>query len=193
MSFVSIIAREDFISVMSDGRVMDPHGIPIQEDYQKFIQINDQSFIAFAGTKEICEIIAQEMKDVINRNDDLQDHFQQLLARFQQLNLNHHGMKVFLGVGGINSDQEIEFHTINSKNGQVLNFSPKGGDVSYAFLNNSSYDEADLQKKLIEILRVTGFNTIDKIKNAQKTLNDFIAETDDTVNNVIYDMSVQRP
>ena len=191
MSFVSIIARENFISVMSDGRVMYGNEI-IQEDYQKFIKINDQSFVAFAGSKEICEIFIEEVRTIVNQNSNIINYLHSLVGRFNQLSLNNHGLKVMLGIGGINSNQEIEFHTINSIDNQILNFSPKGEMISYAFLNNTKYDDSVLVNKLIETLGQTGFGVVKEVKKAQKILNDFVAATDQTVNDTTYHVGIEK-
>lgn len=61
MSFVSVLGREKFLCVMSDGKLLGENNEILQEDYQKFINIGNSAFIAFAGSQGACEELSVQM------------------------------------------------------------------------------------------------------------------------------------
>lgn len=63
MSFVSVLQTEDFLTIVSDGRVVaaNNENMILNEQYQKFILPTDQTFLAFAGDQPSCEAVAQQL------------------------------------------------------------------------------------------------------------------------------------
>lgn len=63
MSFVSINAQKDFISVMSDGLVCFSHSDGrlerLEENFKKFFQISSKQFVAVTGTKSVLDYYSQ--------------------------------------------------------------------------------------------------------------------------------------
>lgn len=181
MSFVSIVATENFITVMSDGRVTGKDNDEIlQEDYQKFMEVaNGKAFIAYAGTKDVCELIAQHIKIAIENGLTLEDS-----SRIVRESINAavpEDLSVMFSIGGINELGKIEFYTYDSKNNLEQHFLTEPGQISYAFLNNSSTD-IDFNDEIKKILRETGFSSPSETIQAQRLLNNRVADVDDSVN-----------
>ncbi|MCY8310016.1 hypothetical protein [Bacillus vallismortis] len=190
MSLVSIIARENFITVMTDGRVTS-EGEAIQEDYKKFIQLNKDMFFAFAGSKEPCEFVARWAKDYFK-----QYGLNKLASAINGfvLNNNLNKYKILAGFGGVDS-KRVKLFTYSSLENKLNEFIPEGyHDIKYAFLYNSSTENNDLN--LTEILtnglRKHGFNTSNKCLKAQKELNEMVASKEFGVNNITFDLTIKN-
>lgn len=183
LSFVSIVARENFISIMSDGRVTGASGIPIQEDYQKFTVFDKSAFIAYAGTKDICETIVRDYEGFFRWNIyDFSMWVKELQELFRTADFESQGLKVNLGFGGVNQDEKIEFHALSSSDLRLQSFFPVKDDISFAFLNNTTLGDQIFNEKFVEFLKVTGFETPTNVIQSQKLLNNYVSQNDNTVN-----------
>jgi hypothetical protein len=197
MSFVSIIATEKVLSVMSDGRV-NIEGAVIQEDYQKFTVLGDnQGFVAITGAKEAGE---QAIEIVKQFHQGSYSYFaaaqevQKLLIRDIPHSVYPH-LTLNMAVGGL-AEGQIEFYTLSNKNQSVqdiLSFAPKGDDISYAKLESNEIIRLgiDLTPVLIEFLRQKGYATVEQLKEAQSFLNDYVAKVDKTVNTTTFHFYVE--
>ncbi|WP_239613888.1 hypothetical protein [Cohnella mopanensis] len=195
MSFVSVLARESFLCVMSDGQVTNLDGVTIiQEDFQKFTSLMDgRAFIAFAGTKDLCEMIIRDTQLKDRNFSAWKDLF---LLVFKALNLTElhktHNYKVMLAFGGINESDEIEVYSISSIDKNILHQKPKGDNTDYSFLNNTSHSNEFWEKKLIELFRETGYNTPSELVSAQKLLNNFVADNENSVNKKTFKLVIKK-
>lgn len=194
MSFVSVLARENFLTVVSDGRVQGPDLLPMQEDYRKFIQVDSGFFVAFAGHKEPCErfIDKSGLSRTSSRDLGL------VSQRTKNLLLTHpyKNSKILLAFGGLNTLGEIEFATFSTLEPEIRFFQPRGDDLSYAFLNNSSLKTTNLAGRLEKYLLLAGIGkgieSPDQLINAQVMLNNFVANLDSSVNTTTFTLSIQK-
>lgn len=191
MSFVSVIARESFLTVMSDGRVIDRNDCIIDEAYQKF-SCDEKSFIAYAGSREVCEMITRDIRDLVFNDRDYVGATLVLVQVFEQLKLESHGLKVMMALGGVNKQEEIELNTVDSIKKETLSFKPKGSDIDYAFLNNIKNNKVDFQTKLVELLKQTGIDTPSNTIQAQRLLNNYISDLDISVNKKTFRAVVKK-
>lgn len=198
MSFVSIIATEKVLSVMSDGRVNN-EGIVLQEDYQKFTVLGDnEGFVAITGAKEAGEKAIEFVKHFHQEGYSYlvaAQEVQKVLIRDIPHSVYPH-LTLNMAIGGLVNGQ-IEFHTLSNKNESVqdiLSFVPKGDDISYAKLESTEITRLgiDLTPVLIELLRQKGFATIKQLKEVQSLLNDYVAKVDKTVNTTTFHFSVEK-
>lgn len=186
MSFVSIIARENFITVMSDGQVTGENGKTLQKDYKKFKKISRQQIIAFAGAKSICEQIVEQVpytKGVYN----LSDIAQQIWSVIKEERFN--AFNLFFGIAGVDVDDKVSLFLVNNKTGLSSTRPNANSDVSYITLNPSEI--VNVSERISIILSETGFNTPTKCLKAQKKLNDFIADNDPQVNKYTFDLTIK--
>jgi hypothetical protein len=178
---VSIVARENFLNVMSDGRVTGSDHKIIDEEYQKYMCDNN-SFIAYAGTLEACEMVVRDINELVFIDKDYSGAINVLLEVFKQVKLEEKGMKVMMALGGLNKNGEIGFYTVDSIKKESQAYIPKDDDIAYSFLNNTDHDDTDLKSKFREILKETGFDTPSKSIQAQRLMNNFVADRDISVN-----------
>jgi hypothetical protein len=192
MSFISVIARENFITVMSDGRVMNYEDVPIEENFQKFINIENRSFIAFGGTRELCEMITKDIVPILKNELNYSIWLQSFRRVLESLKLNQNNLKCMFAFGGINHERNIEFYTINSITLDSKKFNPYGDQISYAFVNNTKNADKLYEDKSIELFRETGFSTPSEVIQAQRLLNNFVSTQDVSVNNVTFRMIIKK-
>lgn len=191
MSFVSIIASPNFITVMSDGQVT-RDGVVIKDDYPKFKKISPKQFIAYTGVKEYCEEIVNQVP-YTPKMYNLADITNQIERVVIDPNLVKH--KLHFGIGGVDVNEDVVFYTVENQKERIVNyFKPKNiDDINYAFFESGHANiQINLSIKLIEYLRTTGFNTPSKCLKAQKLLNDFVASKDETVNNKTFYLSIKK-
>ncbi|WP_338712788.1 hypothetical protein V9W62_09435 [Bacillus velezensis] len=188
MSLVSIIARENFITVMTDGRVTS-EGEVIQENFKKFIKLNKDMFFAFAGHKEPCEFVAQWAKEYFE-----QYGLEKLASAINDFVLNNKldKYKILAGFGGVDS-QRIKFFTYSSLEKKVEHYTPEGyNDIKYTFLYPSKDKDLNLREILTHGLSKYGFNTPNKCLKAQKELNDKVASKEFGVNRITFNLTIRK-
>lgn len=196
MSFVSVVATQRFINVVSDGRVVDLEtGEPIQEDYKKFIEVDNRSFVAFAGnaglSSKVAEVIASNL---VNRRREIKNMISELR---DSLNRQVRGLaEAQIAIGLINDDNEIELFSFGVSQ-DITHFRAKDkNDIGYVFLQNSLLDKKFgsnfLENKLREYLAKTGIKRAQDVLNAQLLLNDFVADNDPSVNKVTFKLTIKR-
>lgn len=193
MSFISAIASQDFITVVSDGQVT-YEGKVIKEDYKKFRKINNDQFIAYAGAKEICEKFAEHLKFSASQRYDLKLVAEDLFSTIKSIT-PYERFKTSFIIGGISENNEIEFYTLsnNPLEEKVKSYLSHGDGVSYGFLSNEeNEDKINLENTLISHLSKTGFNTPNKCIRAQKMLNADVEKIDPTVNRRTFELIIRK-
>lgn len=191
MSFVSILANPNFITVMTDGQVTRDGNI-IQNDYKKFKKISPKQFIAYTGVKEICEGIINQIP-YTNNIYDLADITNQIEQVVKDSILIEH--KVHFGIGGLDLEGNIAFYTVENQKDRIVNYYKPISieDITYAFFESGHITQnVDLVEKLVDYFRITGCNTPNKCLKAQKMLNDYISSLDDTVNKHTFSLTIKK-
>ena len=188
MSFVSVIGYSNFINIMCDGRVSH-NGVPINENYQKFILLDNISFfIAFAGQKEPCEEFIKTTMPLFVSGDRFYVMAEKVQQRLLSLpNLNY---RILLAFGGKTSDGILQFCTFSTLEPVIQLFTLTNDNIVYTFLNNSSISARILEQRLSEYLNKTGFTSPEMVKLAQKRLNDSVAAEDPNVNTNIFSATI---
>ena len=191
MSFVSVVAREKFISVMSDGRVVDLNTQKVkQEDYKKFISIDNNAFVAYTGIKELCEMVATNIEKSIRKGLEFSEILVVIRIAVAQFIQKQH--TVMFAFGGINKNNQVEVFSYNSRDESTNHFLPKGDEIAYVFLSNGSTAESMLEEKFKSILRETGIDSPSSFVQAQKLLNRYVASIDPTVNNNTFRLIIKK-
>ncbi|QWU17811.1 hypothetical protein SAMN04487895_105229 [Paenibacillus sophorae] len=193
MSFVSVLGRRDFLCVMSDGTLIGDNNEILQEDYQRFINIGNQAFIAFAGSQGPCEELSVQMLPYFDVKTDFSAINNALTDFFNTDDLNQREVKVMIAFGGINLDGNIEFFTVDSETNKSERYFPEGEDIKFCFLRSGdTLTDLNVKGKMIELLRTTGANTPTECVSAQKLLNDYIADHDAEVNKKTSRMVIKK-
>ncbi|BCG58441.1 hypothetical protein [Paenibacillus sp. URB8-2] len=193
MSFVSVLGREKFLCVMSDGKLLGENNEILQEDYQKFINIGNSAFIAFAGSQGACEELSVQMLPYFDEKTDFSAINNALIDFFNAEDPNQRDVKVMIAFGGINLEGHIEFYTIDSKTNKSEKYFPEGEDIKFCFLRSGDFlNDLNVKGKMIELLRTTGVNTPTECISAQKLLNDYVADHDTSVNKKTSRMVIKK-
>lgn len=190
MSFVSVFAMENFITVMSDGLVYDMNSKQeIEQRYQKFKMISPKQFIAYGGNRFMTEIIVNSIeytddeKDMLGLantvRDSLVEHLKPDIAHCQII------------IGGIENN-EIAFYALNNKDEQeILIHKPTGSNISYGFAysSESGIDPDGETQRLYPYYKSKSPTGLLKL---QKALNDLIAEKDISVNRITFNKAIRK-
>jgi len=192
MSFVSVLANTEVITLVSDGRVSDQLGNSTQENYKKFKKISDKQFIAFAGSKQPCEAIIEQ----IDFSDNMYDLSQVSKEIYRAIKENEELKKfnLLFIVGGINQYNEIEFYGINANDHQLEQYKPSyETEFKYAFLHNGDDNvDLDIESKIVELKQRHGTSSINKLLRIQKDLNNYVAEHDPSVNKITHELKLRK-
>ncbi|MGG1518730.1 hypothetical protein ABE504_25145 [Paenibacillus oryzisoli] len=190
MSLVSVVARENFVTVMSDGRVQDKVGT-IQEDYQKFVQLSPNLFLAFTGHAEPAEALlkAFEIQGFKNMLPEMAfEQFNFLITGLIKAFISKSPYKLLMAYGGVNEKNEVVVYYINSLDLSCDHYSPKGNDINVICLGNGHATSPLLGT----YLNRTGSDTPQQILSAQRMLNDHVAELDESVNKHTFQLIIEK-
>lgn len=193
MSFVSIVARETFISIMCDGRMTSVDGKALEENVKKFRRLNDKCYIAFAGTYDLCIECAKDVERLFDENNSLEDVIDKIKDKINQTHYDEVTHKVMFSLGGLSSEGEVII-TKMSNNPEIdfEIFKPRGNDITYIFLHNTDEELVNLDKEFERICKNIKVTTQSKLKKAQKILNDKIADIDNKVNKIEQNLIIKR-
>ena len=193
MSFVSICAKESFISVVSDGLIKNMEtGEEVGQRYQKFAKISDNQFVAFTGNHGLAEAIKVTLP-FDTRGYDLEGVSKLIHKRLLD-DIPIEKAKMAVAIGGVNQDNNIEFHSfINDPTKKFNSFQPKDDKLSYSFLESPEMEGFDLEILFKEYISTIGHNTPSKILRVQKRLNDFVAANDSSVNRITFNLMIRKP
>ncbi|WP_242280971.1 hypothetical protein [Bacillus cereus group sp. BfR-BA-01347] len=185
MSFVSVVGRSDFLSVMTDGRVTDGEKI-LQEDYPKYRMIGENIIVAFTGDRAACEWIFY----VLNQEVVMKQDFMITARDIKEL-LNHHpklkGCDVRWIIGGINPQNEIECITISTEEKEPIRHEVPSEKVLAVYAYAFDADQKELGEKFAEFIKQEG-----ELASAQQLLNDYVADKDFTVNKNTYHVLIRK-
>lgn len=193
MSFVSVFAMPDFITVMSDGLVSDEEtGKELEKGYQKFHLIGPKQFMAYTGLRA--------RADMFKKIVPFKKEGYNLLPLMEELkegidaNVSPESEKISIVVGGI-ENEEVIFYTFNNIVGQLIPYSPGSDGMSYAFLESSHITTENHQYLDIEFRKFmvgNGFNTPNKALKGQEFLNSLVEKIDPTVNKKTFGHPIRK-
>jgi ATP-dependent protease HslVU (ClpYQ) peptidase subunit len=191
MSFVSVIAGVDFLSIMTDGRVTLGETV-WQEDYPKYKKINDKIVIGYAGHKEHIELLLNSLNYSVVSEGNLLFCAKSIKQAINEFNFFRDSKMVFI-LGGINANEQIEFVIVSTNNEDIEQFIPEHSEAQllscYAFnLKDAVISQHDLNTKLYEFIEVENNHLV----NAQKRLHEFVADNDFSCNKTIFHEVIKK-
>ncbi|NGZ75830.1 hypothetical protein [Saccharibacillus alkalitolerans] len=178
MSFVSVIAKENFITVMSDSSAAGSENTPQPEEH--VVRVGEQEFVATAGgDREAREVIAKHISGLLEEGtpyDRILVILQMTLSAFSE-----QGKSVMTAFGGVNRGGEIEVCTYDPNSRAERHLKPRGTEVAYFFLAEGAGKYGNLHELLQGYWKETGTETPSAMIQSQKLLNRYVASKDDTV------------
>lgn len=182
MTFISVVARDKFISIVSDGKVSE-----IEEDigdYKKFTNVGKNQFLGVAGSRSVADFLFEKLTNnerVINLENEVY-----ALDKFVKKEFNYQNHRSFFVLGGLDIDDKMKFFTFsNNPIDKVIPYIPNNSnDILCAFLGGSAsgLNNEEYYKLLIDLFKKNGIKTVSNVVQSQKELNDIVAKLDDSVN-----------
>jgi 20S proteasome alpha/beta subunit len=192
LSFVSVVAKEKFISIMCDGRKTSGTGEVIEERVKKFERIKDKYYVAFAGTYDLCMNVVEEVKELIESNNSIESVIELTSDKLNQLKYDEKIHKVLVSLGGVTEDGKIIISQMsNNPNINFEKYYLNGSETKYIFLHNTDNDVFNLDEEFKLICENTKATSQTKLIRAQKILNDKIADIDSMVNKIEQKMIIK--
>lgn len=208
MSFVSVIATKEYISVMTDGLAQDYDGKTVDENYVKYRMINDNKIVAATGDVEVIEEFYEESLVMHNCGFTLKQmaiKLQELMIKYVEYNEENpiSGWNIHMVVGGIAEDGELEFYGLSNSNKKVEELQmyefrdDNDGDYAVFYLVSPyapSWNE--LTEKLHSIIK-KDTNTFlvssgEEIVPSQIQLHKYVADVDRTVNDITFSKVINK-
>jgi hypothetical protein len=184
MSFVTVVARPSFISLMSDGRMMHG-GVAVAEDVVKFRTPRPGCFVAFGGHKDPADAFLEASGLLSLDISDPRPIAADIRAQLLSPPFCH--SKILLAFGGRAATGQVAFVAFSTLEPEPQLRAPGPGELSYGWLYNSRFaEDAVLEQKLVEYLGEEGCETPAQIQKAQWRLQLFVADHDATVNRRVF-------
>ncbi|WP_144496943.1 hypothetical protein [Bacillus toyonensis] len=184
MSFVSVVAHEKFITVVTDGLAEFTYGDGRKErneNYQKYCMIGPKQFIAFAGNTGPCEYLVggYPQKD---EGYDLDQVALELKEKIQEYDFQL-GERALIIVGGI-SGGEIVAHVFNHETpvGDIVK-RPKGQEMPLMLLHGPNVSQSISETFETALLEA---RTPEQVLQIQEHYNILVSATDTSVNTVTF-------
>lgn len=186
MSLITVVATDNYVSFMSDGRLTNKDGQPLNEHYKKILKVSDEIIIGAAGNhKQACILFEnaaywfQEAEgDIQKFVNNMQNWILTSIPRIRYPNIN-----LQVAVGGINESQQISIFCFN--NHETKNMKSKflilRNEISYLVLGSTS-----ATKNLRNLINSNTDRTIDRIIRVQEKTNLEISQIDLTVNSITF-------
>ncbi|MBM4763438.1 hypothetical protein [Bacillus sp. B15-48] len=166
MSLFSIVAKEEFISVVL-GKYEYEHSDQIGKEKTTFHEITpQQSFIIFSGENDLGEETVQLVRNLIEEGKTLQEIAHTVLEEWNQWERNTNHLEAV--IGGISVDNgQIQYHIITA-NHEIQSYYPKKGESLY--YANDVTARVNSMEELARRLMMTGMSSINQAQNAQLEL-----------------------
>ena len=191
MSFVSITATTDFISIMSDGLVMNGD-LAVHERMKKYTVIDNRAFIAYTGVLENITFILN-LLPLTHYDFERWTHEICALIKNNLSSMPFPDGQCFFAIGGISDKNRVEYFAFGTHiETKPRPYLPIEGNPRTTFLNGVVAASLPLSGKYNEYLNKTPKISVNDYVYAQKMLNDYVATFDPTVNNQIHNAVIEK-
>lgn len=186
MSIVSVVASNDFISVMTDGRIVDQNNQILDENFDKIKAYADNLFFSAWGSKAVFD----DISSVLDSQYKLYGAAyvdEATKAILETANKSIYANHPFILIWGGKNKEMLKICQLRTPKKQLESMnlvesqciSLMGTDKSYAF-------------EFLE-LKLSGMygTNIDVVLEAQKNTIEYVSTKDSTVNNTIFSKLIQ--
>lgn len=190
MSFVSVFAMENFITVMSDGLVTNEESKTLADQrFKKFKKISPNQFVAVAGNQGVAQAIFDLFESQSSEYDlwELTNTIRDQILK--EITIDKANCLVVLG--GIRNNEIIAYSFSNDPNKEINKLQPKGNDSTYMCLS-SDLNEIDPFEEMEKLLRRAKPKTPSAALKIQEELNTLIATYDSSVNRITFKMAIKK-
>lgn len=180
MSFVSIVSNNEFLTIMSDGRVMEGDKI-ISEETKKFIVVDENYFVTFTGVYEHFFNFINNTGLNKGYEGELNDFAQSVYKQY--IEKEYHKQNFTITFGGKNKQGNLEFYSFGNGDNSLSKSEPKTRDYQFCLSNATDH----VYNMFLKLAQETAPRTPEEMLFVQQKLNEYVAAIDKTVNtNVFY-------
>ncbi|MGN5650877.1 hypothetical protein [Bacillus sp. Brlt_9] len=208
MSFVSVIATKEYLSVMTDGQAQQYDGEIVQKDYIKYRMISDKLIVAATGDVEIIDKFYEESFAMYEFGLNIKQmalKLQELMIEFVEYNEEDPllGYCINMLVGGVAEDGELEYYILSNSYQSMEELvmydfrDEDAGDFAASYLVSPyAPSSKELSDTLYSAVKKNGdtflVNYGENIISAQKELHKYVASVDSTVNDITFSKVINK-
>lgn len=178
MSFVSMIATNQFISVVADGMMTSTSGYA-ESNYKKFRVVNNSAVIALAGSYYNFEGLFSEFESVLQSGAS-ESQLRSISSRVSGISYSSSSSKVLALAAGFYNGRGLYVTARNDGGGVRLE--QLDSQVKYVFLSPDDVSEFSIQSHLKMLFSTHIVSSIQNVQGIQHSLNDFVAAQSSSVN-----------
>ncbi|MWV44853.1 hypothetical protein GRF59_14625 [Paenibacillus sp. HJL G12] len=182
MSLITVVACNQFISVMSDGRIVDRFNNIEDENFNKIKSYEDNLFFSAWGSKAIFDDVAMTLDQkykTLNKSDYVDEASKIILRTANKIIYQNHP---FILLWGGRSKGILKICQLRTPKKQLESLELISNDCISAIGSNKPYAFKYIESELSDMY----IPNLDKVIEAQKNTIEHVATMDDTVNNVIF-------
>lgn len=183
MSFVSVVAMENFITVVADKRMVDLETKAVKdENFKKIKKINESQFITCTGNAGVAEFIFSKFK--YGNMYNLQLCAQQLSEEVKR-GIDYKVANIQGVIGGRNEKNEFVLYSFSNKPDiEIVEYKPKNIELVYVILSGNEAETVNFSpyKKFEELYTAANVQSVKDVIRVQEDLNNLVADIDKTVN-----------
>ena len=194
MSLISLIATENFISFMSDGRAIDTEKNEIDtENYKKITKVNDKIIIGIAGNKGTSQLLNEILHryDQQNARSFANSMFNELIKNAnEKITVSMHIL-----IGGLDEQGKIFYTGFSNDSTELIEINPTNGVISHGCNESSSDLEISNFSRFKQLIEKNKYQVSKNIKGAkviQEKLNAQVSMFDNSVNNKLFHEYIKR-
>ncbi|WP_043976971.1 hypothetical protein [Priestia megaterium] len=194
MSLVTVVARESFISLVTDGRVTDSeNNSVVDENYCKYRKISDSILIAGVGSYVQCKQIMAIAINLFQAHLDIDVLAKQIKTQLvndvpREINP---GIKVSLVLTGLDSNNDVTVYIINNKSNELKKpVKPKGKATCIVITTDEDNDE--YYNEINNLFYKHRADAPESFLAAQKEFNDYVARENQTVNTIHFNYLIKK-
>jgi len=193
MSLVTLLATEDFLTVMSDGRITcsdENASRVVCESYFKILCPKHHYFIAFTGDLTAIEDF-NGMSGILSPEKDWEAFSVKMHKKLMELTQGE--VYVSYALGGKNIRNEIEFFIFGTHRNRVEHVRAIGpGSMKFRALVSENIDMGSFAREISGFLDEMEARTPENALGVQKQITERVAALDKTVNTNTYHIIIEK-
>ncbi|MGG4481215.1 hypothetical protein [Paenibacillus illinoisensis] len=196
MSFVSVVVCEDFLSVVADGRATNTIVGKIDSEYeQKIHKIGENVFYSNTGFVDpsVEFILNSNLKNSIVTNGVLSDE-SDIRSWYEEVKvLIKKNLFFEIRFGGLSVNNKFEVYLINSVENDIQKLNYKKGTIAYSLASSDNLMKKISEEYFVKKYTELRVENLSIVRGIQESLNDYVAEKDETVNKNKTYFSLEKP
>ncbi|MCM3584445.1 hypothetical protein M3182_01650 [Mesobacillus maritimus] len=165
MSLFSIVARENFLSIVIDRQEYGGYEHQARSERTYYYELTPDIFFIFTGEEEFYQESLQLVQTLANNRVNLREMALYLHQRWQQANPQCVSLEAV--IGGVTEQDGIQYHIISPSQELESHYPKTDESLYYA---HDSYNKTEPMNELARRLMMNGVSTIPQVLVAQQEL-----------------------